>query len=427
MSRRVVVVDGVRTPFVKAGSDLREVPAWELGRAATRELFARVGLAGDHVDEVIFGCVAQPSDSANIARTIALRSGVPLDVPAVTVGRNCASGLEAVTLGAERILSGRAEAILAGGVESMSSIALEYPLSFSWKLASVMRARSLVERVAALSTIRWRDLKPVVGLERGLTDPTCGEIMGLTAERLAREFCIDRRAQDEYALRSHQRAVESEPFLRPEIAPFAVPPRLAERIEGDRGPRAQQTLESLGKMKPYFDRQLGSVTIGNSCQITDGAVALLLMEEKRARSLGLRPIGRLLSHAYRGCDPQRMGLGPVHATPAALRDAGVGVKDLDRVEINEAFAAQVLACVAAFADPSYSAAVGMSKPWEIDPNVLNVNGGAIALGHPVGATGARLILTLCRELRRRGGGLGVATLCIGGGQGGAVVLEGLAA
>ncbi|MGE3165296.1 MAG: thiolase family protein [Planctomycetota bacterium] len=427
MGRQVVIVDGVRTPFVKSGAELREVPAWELGRAAARELLARLSFPAHEIDEVVFGCVAQPSDTANIARTIALRAGVPEETPAMTVGRNCASGLEAVTLAAERILAGRADTVLAGGVESMSSIALEYPLSLSGKLAGLMRARSLLEKVSVVSTIRWRDVKPVVALERGLTDPTCGEIMGATAERLAREFCLGRDVQDEYALRSHRRAVAAAPLLREEIAPFAVPPRLAERIDGDRGPRAQQSLESLAKMKPYFDRQLGSVTIGNSCQITDGAVALLLMEEKCARSHGLRPIGRLLSHAYRGCDPRRMGLGPVHAAPVALKAAGVNPRDVLRVELNEAFAAQVLACVAAFADPGYSAAVGLKKPWEIDPDRLNVNGGAIALGHPVGATGARLLLTLCRELRRQGGGVGLATLCVGGGQGGAVVVEGMAA
>lgn len=427
MARRVVVVDGLRTPFVKAGTQLREVPARELGRAVTRELLVRNAVAPAEIDEVIFGCVAQPCDSANVARVIALRSGIPQEVPAVTVGRNCASGMEAVTLGAEKVLAGTASTVLVGGVESMSTIALQYPLSFSWKLAALMKARNVGEKILALSSFRFRDFRPVIALEQGLTDPTCGEIMGKTAERLAREFDVTRQQQDEFALESHRRAVAAADQHQSELAPLAVSPKFYDFIQEDVGPRAQQSLEALGKMRPYFDRRLGTVTIGNSCQVTDGAVALLLMEEKRAKSLGLKPLGRILGHSYQGCDPKRMGLGPVFATPPAMAAAGVQAKDIDAVELNEAFAAQALACLRAFADPEMAARVGAKKPFEFDPAIVNAWGGAIALGHPVGATGARLIVTLLNRLRAQKGGVGLATLCIGGGQGGAVVVEGMAA
>lgn len=426
--RGVVIVGGVRTPFVKAGTELREVSAWELGCAAARELLARTGVAPEVVEEVIFGCVAQPSDAVNIARVIGLRAGVPQEATAVTVGRNCGSGMEAVTQAADRIAAGHAEVVLAGGVESMSRVPLQYPFSFSWKLGSLMRARGLGEKLAALMAFRLRDLKPVIALEEGLTDPVCGEIMGLTAERLARDFAISREEQDAYALESHRRAVAARDVLAEEIAAYAVPPRLDERIPGDVGPRENQSLKALAKLRPYFDRKLGSVTVGNSCQVTDGGVALLLMAEDRARAEGLQPLARIAGYAYRGCDPRRMGLGPVYATPPALARAGIRFDDLERIELNEAFAAQVLACRRAFESDAFATDAGWSRAvGTVDPERLNVHGGAIALGHPVGATGARLVMTLARQLATAGGGFGLATLCIGGGQGGAVVLEGAAA
>ncbi|MFQ5655327.1 MAG: thiolase family protein [Planctomycetota bacterium] len=427
MGKQVVVVDGVRTPFVRSGSRLKGVPTWELGRAVTRELLDRCALDPTSVDEVIFGCVAQPSDSANIARVIALRAGVPKEVPALTVSRNCASGMEAVTLGAERIAAGRAEVVLAGGVESMSRIPLHYPLSYGFKIAGLMRARNIGEKLAAGLAFRPRDWKPVIALIEGLTDPTCGEIMGLTAERLAREFHISREEQDGWALESHRRATASREYLGGEIAPFGVPPRFFERIGEDDGPRENQSLEALSRLRPYFDRRMGSVTVGNSCPVTDGGVALLLMEEDRARSLGLAPLGRIAGHAFRGCDPRRMGLGPAYATPPALAEAGISLKEVQRIELNEAFAAQVLACLCAFESDEFGRHLGLPGAiGEIDRERLNPHGGAIALGHPVGATGARLVLTLLRGLQEQGGGFGLATLCIGGGQGGAVVVEGMA-
>jgi len=426
MAREVVVVAGLRTPFAKAGADLDPVPVRELGRTATRELLDRTGLDPAAIDAVIFGCAGPPADTANPARVIALRSGIPERVPAHTVARNCASGLEAVTEAVELIRSGRADTVLAGGVESMSRFPLQYPRSFAKKLASLSRARNLFERLLGLLAFRPRDFKPVITILEGLSDPVTGEIMGLTAERLAREYAVSRDEQDAYALRSHQRAIAAREFLAGEIAPVAIPPRLESRLAADVGPRETQSLAALAKLRPYFDRRAGTVTVGNSCPVTDGGVSLILMAGEKAEAEGLRPLGKILGHAYRGLDPLRMGLGPVHATGPALREAGIRLADLDVIELNEAFAAQVIACQRAFASKETGERLGYPEAvGEIDEARLNPNGGAIALGHPVGATGARQVLTLLRELRRRGGGLGLATLCIGGGQGGAIVVEGM--
>ncbi len=425
MSRSVVIVDGIRTPFAKAGGELQDVPVGDLGRSAVRELLQRTALDPETVDELILGCVGQPSRCANPARVVALRAGLPENLPAHTVARNCASGLEALTEATERICSGRAAVVIAAGAESMSRYPLLFPLSFGQKLAAFSRARNIGEKISAFGSFRLADLKPRIALLEGLSDPFSGELMGVTAERLAREFGIGREQQDRYALRSHQRAVESREFHAGEIASVAVPPALRRVVNEDIGPRDGQSMKALAKLKPYFDRKNGSVTVGNSCGITDGAVALLLMEEQKARSLGYTPLGKVLGHGWRGCDPLRMGLGPVHATPIALAEAGLNLSDISRIELNEAFACQVLACVEAFSSSLYCQELGLSCPvGEVDETQLNVHGGAIALGHPVGATGARLVLTLLRELREQGGGLGLATLCIGGGQGGAMVVEG---
>ncbi len=404
------------------------VPVREIGRSVTRELLARSGVDPTTIDEVVFGCAGVPADSANPARVVALFSGIPASTPAYTVARNCASGLEAFTQGVEKIRCGRADTMLVGGIESMSRFPLQYPRSFVKKTASLARARNAAEKLIGMLAYRPRDFKPIITILEGLTDPTTGEIMGLTAERLAREFGVSRAEQDAYALESHQRAVAAAEFLDEQIAPLAVPPRLDLRVCHDVGPRESQSLEALGRLRPYFDRRTGTVTVGNSCPVTDGGVAMILMEAEKARAEGHRPLGRVLGHAYRGCDPLRMGLGPVHATPAALAEAGIPLSEVSTIELNEAFAAQVIACVRAFDSKSYAESMGLSAPiGSIDLEKLNPNGGAIALGHPVGATGARLILTALHQLRRQGGGIGLATLCIGGGQGGAVVVEGMAA
>jgi acetyl-CoA acyltransferase len=428
MAREVVVVDGVRTPYCRAGTDLKDVPAVELGRLAATELFARTGFDPAHLDEVIFGNIATPTDAANIARVIALQAGVAREVPAFTVGRNCGSGAESIADGFLRIRGGIADAILAGGVESMSNIPLLFSREAQEKFANVFRAKSGLARARAAASFRPADFKPVIGLEQGLTDPTCGLNMGETAELLAKEFQISRDEQDAYALASHRRAAAARAKLAQEIVPVPVPPGFDRLASLDNGIRENQSTEALGKLKPYFDRKFGTVTAGNSSQITDGGAATLLMSAEAARGLGLRPLGKVLSFGFAGTDPARMGLGPVVATPIALRRAGVAWSDVGLVELNEAFAAQVLACQRAWDSREWAAHNGLEAPiGTLDFERTNVNGGAIALGHPVGSTGTRLVLTLLKEMRRRNVSVGLATMCIGGGQGGAVIVEALPA
>jgi acetyl-CoA acetyltransferase family protein len=422
-----VIIDGSRTPFVRAGEVFRDVPVDELARSCARDLLDRVDIDPAIIDELILGCVAQPPDCANPARVVALRSGLPQSTPAQTVSRNCASGMQAVSDAYDRIRCGASDAVLAGGSESMSRIPILFPLSFGFKLASLSRARAMTEKLAGIFHFRPRDLKPRIGLLEGLKDPFSGEQMGDTADRLAREWGVSRDEQDQYALESHRRAVASRDVLAEEISALAIPPRFNDVIREDIGPRPDAKFEKMNRMKPYFDRKLGSVTIANSCGITDGASMLLLMDSERARQLGYSPIARIVGTAFVGCDPLRMGLGPVHAIASVLSGSDLALGDIDLVELNEAFAAQVLACQRALASDSFSREAGFSStPGAIEHDRLNVHGGAIALGHPVGASGARLIFTLARQLHRRGGGHGIATMCVGGGQGGAVLLEGIA-
>jgi len=424
--REVVILGGVRTPFVKAGTEFRDVTAVDLGRVAAEEAMLRAGAPFDAVDEVIFGNIAQPAGAANVARVIALRAGFPISTPAVTVCRNCASGLEAVARAFDQIRLGKAELVLAGGTESMSNIPLLFRKSYVGKLVRLARAKTPVGKLAAAARFRPRDFKPVIALEEGLTDPVCGLNMGETAERLAREFGITREEQDRYALESHRRAVEAQKrgIFREEIAPVLRPPDY-KRIEEDVGPRASQTIEALAKLRPYFNRRFGTVTVGNACPVTDGASALLVSSAEKAAELGAKPLARIVSYAFAGCSPARMGLGPVFAAPSALDEAGLRLADMDRIELNEAFAAQVIACERAFASDAFAREeLGRAeRVGEIDRAKMNPNGGAIALGHPVGTTGARLVLTLALELKRAGLRHGLATLCVGGGQGGAMVIE----
>jgi acetyl-CoA C-acetyltransferase/acetyl-CoA acyltransferase len=422
----VVVAAGARTPFVKAGTTLARVSAVQLGRIVVREAIERADVDPAELDEVIVGNIAGPADAANVARVIALMAKVPQRVPAFTVNRNCASGLESIVEAAYRIRAGHADLIVAAAVESMSQI----PLLFSAEAQEIWtrlgRAKGLLAQTGAATRFRPRHFKPLIGLMLGLTDPVSGLNMGQTAEVLAREFEIGREEQDSFALRSHQRASAawSNGMMDGEVVPVPVPPKYEQAAERDNGIRDNQSMEALAKLRPVFDRRHGTVTAGNSSQITDGAAALVLAPAERARELGLPVLGRLRSWGFAGCDPARMGLGPVLATPIALRRAGVTMEQMDLVEINEAFAAQVLACFKAFGSRSFCEEQLSSGPVGApDPERVNVNGGAIALGHPVGATGGRLVLTLLGEMARRDASLGLATLCIGGGQGGAVVLE----
>ena len=425
--RDVVVVAGARTPFVKAGTLLRAVGAVELGRAAVREAIERAEIDPESIDEVVVGNIAGPADAANVARVIALEAKIPSKVPAFTVSRNCASGIESIVEAAYRIRSGEADIVVAGAVESMSRIPFLWSDEAQERWTAVARSRGPAGRIAAFTRFRPRHFKPVIALELGLCDPVSGLNMGETAEVLAREWGISRDEQDAFALRSHKLAAAAwnEGRMAGEVIPFPIPPRFAEVADRDNGIRENQTPEALGKLRPVFDRKFGTVTAGNSSQITDGAVALVLASAERARALGLAVMGKIRSWGFAGCDPARMGLGPALAVPLALKRAGgLSMARMERLEINEAFAAQVLACFKAFESrPFCEENLGTGPVGAPALDRVNVNGGAIALGHPVGATGGRLVLTLLREMARADLSLGLATLCIGGGQGGALVVE----
>ncbi|HEV8113048.1 MAG TPA: acetyl-CoA C-acyltransferase [Planctomycetota bacterium] len=429
----IVLAAGLRTPWCRAGGAFAREDSGHLGALVGRELLARSDVDPAALDEVIAGCVGAAHDQANVARVIGLRAGVPRGVPARTVARNCASGMEAVTSAAASIEAGRGDLYLCIGVEVMSA----YPLIVGERMtrfyARLSSARSPLARVAAIASFRPSMLAPRVALMEGLTDPISGLIMGKTAEILAREFGISREDADKFALESHQRAKrarDSGRFAREILPVLPLDARGARggephAVENDDSIRDEQSLPALAKLRPYFEKPDGRVTVGNSCGITDGACALLVASEDRARALGLAPIARIVSWAYSGCDPERMGLGPVYSSARALDDAGLALADMETIEINEAFAAQVLACAKAFASDAFAQnelhrgkALGV-----LDMERTNRNGGAIALGHPVGATGARLLLTTAHELAARKQRYGLATACIGGGQGAAVVLE----
>jgi acetyl-CoA C-acetyltransferase/acetyl-CoA acyltransferase len=421
----IAIVEGLRTPFVKAFGPLANRPAYRLGAHVAQALFAQAEVRPEQIDQGIFGNVVLPADAANIARVIALLAGIPEDRIAHTVQRNCASGMEAITTASQLIELGEAERVLAGGVESMSQIPLLYNPEATALYMQLGRAKGWWQRARTLLRFRPRHFKPVPAVKLGLTDPVSGMIMGETAEVLAEDFGITRAQQDRFALESHQKAAAAQKrcVFREEIAP--IPDDSAgKEVTQDVGPRADQSLEVLARLKPYF-KEGGTVTVGNSCPLTDGAAAVLVMPGAAARAEGRQPLGYLRAYSYAGCDPKRMGLGPVFATSRLLAHTGLSLKDIELIEMNEAFAAQVLANEQAFASEQFarkhlgrSTAVGA-----IDPSRLNVNGGAIALGHPVGASGTRLVITLLKELRRRGWHRGLATLCVGGGQGAALLLE----
>lgn len=431
MSGDVWILDGLRTPFVKAGADFKNVSAVQLGVSTLRDLIYKLNLNTAEVDEVIIGNTGNPADAANISRVIALNAGLPQSVSAYTVHRNCASAMEAIAQGFVKIKGGFADTIVVGGSESMSNIPLLYSKSMTEFFMKLMGAKNLKQKLLALSQFRLKYLKPVIAIQEGLTDPFCGLNMGQTAELLAKENSISRLEQDQFALKSHQKAVQARQsgrFQR-EIQPIPIPPRYEQLLNEDVGPRKEQTIESLQKLKPYFDRKNGTVTVGNACPITDGACLLILMRADKARSLGYnQPLAKIRSFAFAGLEPERMGLGPVYSSAKALTASGLQMRDMGLVELNEAFAAQVLAVQRMMASQKFAQEkLGRSeKVGEIPDEILNVNGGAIALGHPVGATGSRLALTLAHEMKERKVQFGLATLCIGGGQGGSLILESVA-
>ncbi len=425
MTRKVYIVDGARTPFLRAGSAPGPFAAADLAVACARPVLARLPFAASDIDEVVVGCVIPAADEANIARLIALRLGCGKTVPAHSVQRNCASGLQAVATAAERIVLGSADIVLAGGTEAMSRSPIQWNAEMSRWLGRLQRAKNIVQRLQVIGSLRPRHLKPVFSLLLGLTDPLVKLNMGQTAEVLAHRFGITRAEQDTYANDSHHKlaAAFDAGLLADEIEPLYGSDGTL--YHEDTGLRRDSNVEKLATLKPVFDRVYGSVTAANSSQVTDGSAMLVLASEDAVRRHGLKPLGEWLGHEWAGVDPRQMGLGPVHAVARLAKRHGFAMKDLKRMELNEAFAVQVLACQAAWDSAEYARdELGLDRPLgRMDPARLNVEGGAVACGHPVGASGARLVLHLLHALRREGGGLGVATLCIGGGQGGAMLLK----
>lgn len=420
----VYVVDGARTPFLKARNAPGPFTASDLATAAGRALLLRQPFAPDQLDEVILGCASPSADEVNIGRVVALRIGCGNAVPGWTVMRNCASGMQALDSAIANIQCGRSELVLAGGVDALSHAPLLFSDRMVRWLAGWYAARTPVQKLATLRSLRLGDLAPVIGIMKGLTDPIVGQLMGQTAENLAWRFGITRADMDAYAVESHRRVVAGQDagHYRDEIVPLID--RDGAVYGADDGVRRDSSVENLGRLKPFFDKKYGRVTPGNSSQITDGAAWLVLASENAVERFGLTPLGRIVDSQWAALAPEQMGLGPVHAALPILQRHDLAPNELDAWELNEAFAAQVIACLRALADDAWCREhFGRAAPGPPDAARLNVDGGAVALGHPVGASGARIVLHLLHVLRRKGGGRGMASICIGGGQGGAMLLE----
>ncbi|HLV24767.1 MAG TPA: acetyl-CoA C-acyltransferase FadI [Gemmatimonadales bacterium] len=422
--RRVAIVAGVRTPFAKAGTVLRSVSAIDLGKRAVSELLQRAELDPGLVEMLVFGAVLQDVTAPNIAREISLMPLLPRGVQAYTVGRACASSNQAITDAADQIILGHAEVAVAGGAESLSNVPVLHSAGMSDALVAASRAKNARQRMSALATIRPKDLVPITP---AIAEPTTGETMGESAEKMAKLNGILREEQDQFALRSHRLASAgtADGRLAEEIAPVWTGADLQTVVTADNGIRESTNIEQLSALKPVFDRKYGSVTAGNSSPLTDGASAVLLMSEERARTLGYTPMGFIRSYAYAALDPgEQLLQAPVLAAPVALKRAGLRLEDMDLVEMHEAFAAQVLSNLKGFESREWARRAGFDSPvGEVDRARLNVMGGSIAIGHPFGATGARITTTLLNELRRRDGRFGLMTVCAAGGMGFAMVVE----
>lgn len=419
----VYVVDGARTPFLKAKGAPGIFAASDLATQAGRGLLLRQPFQPSDLDEVILGCAAPSPDETNIGRMVALRLGCGNKVPGWTVMRNCASGMQALDSGIANIQNGRANLVLAGGVDALSRAPLLFSDAFVKWLAGWYSARSGAQKVAALRRFKLATLAPVIGLLKGLTDPVIGLSMGQTAENLAWRFGIDRKQMDEFSVRSHLRTIAAQQQQAfGEIIPLVDSD--GKVYAEDDGVRPDSSVANLAKPRPVFDKPYGNITAGNSSQVTDGAAWLILASEAAVEKYKMEPMGRILDTQWAGLDPAQMGLGPVHASTPILQRHGLKLNDLDLCEINEAFAAQVLGCIAAWKDEAYCREQLGTEPWgELDQDRLNVDGGAIAIGHPVGASGARIVLHTLNALKARKLKRGMASICIGGGQGGAVLVE----
>jgi acetyl-CoA C-acetyltransferase len=429
-AKPIYVVDGARTPFLKAKNNRPGAfSASDLATQAGRTLLLRQKFEPTDLDEVILGCAAPSVDEVNIGRVVALRMGCGEKVPGWTVMRNCASGMQALDSGISNILAGRSNLVLAGGVDALSRAPLLYPDAMVLWFADMSLAKTASQKAALFVRLPFgKLLAPVIGIMKGLTDPMVGLLMGQTAENLAHRFGITRAQMDAYSVRSHQRvaAAQDGGWLAAGGGELeALYDRAGEAYALDDGVRRDSSMENLAKLKPFFDRKYGNVTPGNSSQITDGAAWLILASEEAVRRHQLEPVGRIVDSQWAGLDPAQMGLGPVHAATPILKRHGLKLDSLDYWEINEAFAAQVLACLAAWKDAKYcKEQLGLEGVMgEMDDSRLNVDGGAVALGHPVGASGARIVLHLLKLLRRKNAKRGMASICIGGGLGGAMLVE----
>ena len=422
--RRVAIVAGVRTPFAKSGTALKNLSAIELGKLCVAELLQRTELSGKEVDALVYGTVIPSVLAPNIAREVSLLPILPKGVEAFTVSRACASANQAITDAADQIAVGHVDVAIAGGAESLSSVPILHSRSMSEKLVALSKARSLPQRLAIAGSIRPRDLVPITP---AIAEPSTGETMGQSAEKMAKINGISREEQDQFALRSHRLASVGldDGRLTAEIAPVWIPPAFDAALGADNGVRRDTDIEQLRKLKPVFDRRYGSVTAGNASPLTDGGSAVLLMSEEKSKSLGYKALAYIRSYAYAALDPgEQLLMGPVLAAPVALERAGLALKDMDLVEMHEAFAAQVLCNLKGLASKEWAERAGYSKPvGEVDRSKLNVMGGSISIGHPFGATGGRILTTLCHELARRDGQFGLMTVCAAGGMGHAMVVE----
>ena len=427
MNQPIYIIDGARTPFLKARNAPGPFAASDMATAAGSALLARQRFAPDQLDEVILGCASPSPDEVNIGRVVALRMGCGIKVQGWTVMRNCASGMQALDSAIANIQLGRSQLVLAGGVDALSRAPLLYSDPMVRWFAGWMGARTVGQKLAMVKRFRPGYLAPVIGIMKGLTDPIAGQLMGQTAENLAFEYGITRADMDAYAVESHRRvaAAQDAGHFADEIVPLVGTDGAV--FAADDGLRRDASVAGLPKLKPFFDKKYGRVTPGNSSQITDGATWLVLAGEAAVERFGLEPIGRIVDSQWAGLEPERMGLGPVHAATPILQRHRLGLNDLDQWEINEAFAAQVIACLRAWQDDDYCRTrLGLPGALgRIDPARVNIDGGAVALGHPVGASGARIVLHLLQSLRRTGGRRGIAAICISGGLGGAMMVEAL--
>ena len=423
-NRRAVIVAGLRTPFARSGTIFQDTSATDLSRFVTRELLYRTNLDGQDVDEVIFGQVVPSPLTGNVAREVSLLPQLPKTIPAYSLNRACASSAQTVANAHDQIVLGHADVVLAGGVETLSDTPILHSKRFSRVLVAASKAKSLGQRMKLFATVRPRDLVPVAP---AIAEPSTGESMGQSAERMAKENGISREEQDRYALQSHQRAHAATADGRhtAEIAPWFGGPDLSVVTTSDNGIRPDTSLEALAALKPVFDRRYGTVTAGNASPLTDGAAVTLLMASEKAFALGYRPLAAIRSYAVCAVDPGWQLLsGPAWAVPAALDRAGISWKELGAVEIHEAFASQVLSNVQAWESQAWAERVGRSTPvGEVDWDRTNTMGGSIAIGHPFGATGARLVTTLANRMVREDVQFGLLSICAQGGMGFAMVLE----